>query len=137
MERIGFAFNPTKPRAIGLRDRALAWCREHEVAAWSLESQATDELVKGLADVECLIVLGGDGTFLRATRALAQVDVPVLGINSGRIGFLSKVEPEAMETTLANLAADRFEIEPRMMLEATLIRGAHPDGPVPAATSLR
>jgi NAD+ kinase len=127
MERIGIAFNPTKPRAIGLRDRALAWCREHDMAAWSIESQATDELVKSLADVEALVVIGGDGTFLRATRALALVDVPVLGINSGRIGFLSKVEPETIEATLANLAADRYEIEPRMMLEATLIRAAHPD----------
>lgn len=123
MEHIGFAYNPTKVRAIELRDRALDWCREHELGAFALESQATEELVERLKEVDGLVVLGGDGTFLRATRALAQVDVPVLGVNSGRVGFLSKVEPETLETTLSNLAADKFTIEPRMMLEATLTRG--------------
>lgn len=127
MKRIGFAFNPTKPEAVELRDRAMAWCTAHGVESWSAESQSTDELIQGLSNSEALIVLGGDGTFLRAARALAKVDVPVLGVNSGRIGFLSKVEPETLEQTLENLVAEKFEIEPRMMLEAVLTRGAHPD----------
>ncbi|MEA2677292.1 MAG: kinase [Chloroflexota bacterium] len=128
MQRIGFAFNPTKPEAVELRDRALAWCKKHGAEAWSAESQATDELIQGLSHSEALIVLGGDGTFLRAARALARVDVPVLGVNSGRIGFLSKVEPEGLEQTLQHLLDENYQIEPRMMLEAVLTRGAHPDG---------
>jgi len=127
MRRIGFAFNPTKPEAVELRDRAMAWCKAHDAESWSAESHSTDDLIRGLADSEALVVLGGDGTFLRAARALAKVDVPVLGINSGRIGFLSKVEPETLEQTLENLLAENFEIEPRMMLEAVLTRAAHPD----------
>jgi len=127
MRRIGFAFNPTKPEAVELRDRAMAWCKAHGAESWSAESQSTDDLIRGLADSEALVVLGGDGTFLRAARALAKVDVPVLGVNSGRIGFLSKVEPETLEQTLENLLAENFEIEPRMMLEAVLTRAAHPD----------
>jgi NAD+ kinase len=127
MQRIGFAFNPTKPEAMELRDRAMSWCAEHGATAWSAESQATDELIRGLSDSEALIVLGGDGTFLRATRALAKVDVPVLGVNSGRIGFLSKIEPEGLEATLQHLVDENFEIEPRMMLEAVVTRGAHED----------
>lgn len=123
MKRIGFAFNPTKPPALELRDRALDWCRAKGVEGWACESGATPQLVEQLKDADCLIVLGGDGTFLRAARALAQVDVPVLGINSGRIGFLSKVEPAGLESTLADLVADRYEIEARMMLEAKLVRG--------------
>jgi NAD+ kinase len=129
MHRIGFAFNPTKPAALELRDRALAWCADHDVEGWACESGRTDDLVSQLAEADGLVVLGGDGTFLRAARALAAVDVPVLGVNSGRIGFLSKVEPESLATTLADMAADRFKIEPRMMLEATLIRAAHDDQP--------
>ena len=127
MKRIGFAFNPTKPAAVELRDRAMAWCKAHGAESWSVESQSTDELIRGLADSEALVVLGGDGTFLRAARALAKVDVPVLGVNSGHVGFLSKVEPEGLEQTLADLLAENFEIEPRMMLEAVLTRAAHPD----------
>jgi NAD+ kinase len=123
MQRIGFAFNPTRPQTMVLRDRAMAWCDEHAVNSWSAESGAIDTLVEHLAGTDCLVVLGGDGTFLRAARALARVDVPVLGINSGRIGFLSKAEPDALETTLAELVAGRFGIEQRMMLQARIARG--------------
>jgi NAD+ kinase len=129
MLRLGFAFNPTKPAAVELRDRALAWCRDNNAQAWAVESGQTEELVRRLADTECLVVLGGDGTFLRAARALARVDVPVLGVNSGRVGFLSKIEPDALEPTLTDLLADEFQVEPRMMLEAYLQRKAHPDSP--------
>ena len=129
MRRLGFAFNPTKPEVLVLRDRALEWCRRNDTHGWACESNDFDVLVERLADTDGLIVLGGDGTFLRAARALAEVDVAVLGVNSGRIGFLSKIEPEAMESTLADLVADDYEIEPRMMLEATVLRRAHEDSP--------
>lgn len=127
MKRLGFAFNPTKPAAIELRDRALRWCSGHGIEGWAVESGDTKQLVEKLAAADCLVILGGDGTFLRAARALAVVDVPVLGVNSGRIGFLSKVEPDALEATLGELAADRNAIEARMMLEARLIRRSGSD----------
>jgi NAD+ kinase len=123
MKRIGFAFNPTKPQALEMRDRAMEWWAAAGLTSWACESNATDELVEKLADTDCLVVLGGDGTFLRAARALAVVDVPVLGVNSGRIGFLSKVEPDGLLKTLEELAAERYTFEHRMMLEASLIRG--------------
>jgi NAD+ kinase len=125
MRRIGFAFNPTKPDALGLCERAMDWCARHKLEAWSCESNDTPKMVGLLEGTDGLVVLGGDGTFLRATRAVAVVDVPVLGVNSGRVGFLSKVEPEALDKTLYDLAIDNYAIEPRMMLEATLIRSSH------------
>jgi NAD+ kinase len=128
MRRIGFAFNPTRQRSLALVERALAWCAEHDVDGWSAESSAFATLVEQLPSTDCLVVLGGDGTFLRAARALARVDVPVLGINSGRVGFLSKAEPDALDVTLADLVAGRYTIEPRMMLEARIARGGAPDG---------
>ena len=127
MKRFGLAFNPTKPAAIELAQRAAAWCAANGAQAWAAESGETETLVTRLADTECLIVLGGDGTFLRAARALARVDVPVLGVNSGRIGFLSKIDPSALESTLGELVRDEYEIEPRMMLEVSLMRAAHSD----------
>jgi len=125
MKRFGLAFNPTKPAAIELAERAADWCRQNGAQAWAAESGETETLVTRLADTECLIVLGGDGTFLRAARALARVDVPVLGVNSGRVGFLSKIDPSALESTLAELVRDEYKTEARMMLEASLIRGEH------------
>lgn len=120
MRRLGFAYNPTRPNAVVLRDRALEWCRAKDVDAWSAEAGDYDTVTRELADTECLVVLGGDGTFLRAARALATVDVPVLGVNSGHIGFLSKVEAEALEGSLQDLVDGRFSLELRMMLAAHL-----------------
>ena len=120
MTRIGFAYNPTKPAAMEMTERSVAWCHDHGVDSWAVESDATDELTAHLQQSDYLVVLGGDGTFLRATRALARVDVPVLGVNSGRIGFLAKVDPEGLEQLLADLVAENFEIEARMLLEARL-----------------
>jgi NAD+ kinase len=127
MRQIGFAFNPTQPAAMELRDRAVDWCKANGLEVWACESGRTDQLIEQLRHTDALVVLGGDGTFLRAARALAEVDVPVLGVNSGRVGFLSKLEPEALEKTLGELAVDHYAIEPRMMLEALLLRQAHPD----------
>jgi NAD+ kinase len=120
MHRLGFAFNPTRPHTIELRDRAVEWCRARNVAAWSAEAGNYDVVTRELADTDCLVVLGGDGTFLRAARALAAVDVPVLGVNSGRIGFLSKVDAESLEGALDDLVAGRFSLELRMMLNADM-----------------
>ncbi|HVM30499.1 MAG TPA: NAD(+)/NADH kinase [Candidatus Limnocylindrales bacterium] len=120
MRRLGFAFNPTRPATFELRDRALTWCGDQGLEAWALESNDQPALVGRLPSTDCLIVLGGDGTFLRAARALAEVDVPVLGINSGRVGFLSKAEPDGLERVLSELAAGEYTLEPRMMLEARI-----------------
>ena len=120
MRRIGFAFNPTRPHTLELRDRALEWCAHNDVSGWASEANDYERLVAELVGSDCLVVLGGDGTFLRAARALAVIDVPVLGVNSGRIGFLSKVEADGLAAALEDLRAGHYTLEPRMMLAATL-----------------
>ncbi len=132
MRRLGFAYNPTKQTALALRDRASEWCAARGVAAWAAEAGDHAALVAQLAETDCLVVLGGDGTFLRAARALAAIDVPVLGVNSGRVGFLSKVEADGMEQALDDLAGDRFGLEPRMMLEASVLGDGAISGPFAA-----
>ncbi|HUG47250.1 MAG TPA: NAD(+)/NADH kinase [Candidatus Limnocylindria bacterium] len=130
MRRLGFAFNPTKPQAMELREQALAWCAGQGIDAWSAEANALAELLERLPHTDGLVVLGGDGTFLRAARALAMIDVPVLGINSGRVGFLSKVEPDGLESTLALLRDDAYSVEERMMLQATILPAGERAGSV-------
>lgn len=121
MTRLGFAFNPTNPAALRLRDRAVEWCKGQSVDAWTAPSGEIETLVAQLPDTDVLVVLGGDGTFLRAARAVAAVDVPLLGINSGTVGFLSKAEPEALPEVLATLIAGDYALEPRMTIEARLL----------------
>jgi NAD+ kinase len=124
--RLGFAVNPTSESALALRERALGWCALHGVEAWAAEADARDLLVAELPTTDALVVLGGDGTFLRAVRSVADVDVPILGINSGKIGFLSKAEAVQTDAVLAMLAEGAYELEPRMLVEARVLPHGHP-----------
>jgi NAD+ kinase len=121
--RIGFAFNPTSDAALELRDRADGWCHQHGLDHWAAQAGDRAALVAELPTTDALVVLGGDGTFLRAARAVADVDVPLLGINLGKIGFLSQVEAHELETVLADVVAGRFDIEERMALRGTVLPG--------------
>ena len=75
------------------------------------------------ADTDLVISLGGDGTFLRAARLARAVDVPVIGVNVGRLGFLAEIDPQDLEASLASLTAGAFVVEERSTLELEL-RGA-------------
>jgi NAD+ kinase len=123
VRRIGFAYNPTNMDALELRERAVGWSRMHGLDAWAHASGEYETLLAELPDTDVLVVLGGDGTFLRAARAVAAVDVPILGVNSGKVGFLSRAEPLQLEATLQMLAAGEWDLEPRMVLEATIRPG--------------
>lgn len=124
LERIGFAYNPTKEAALELRERAEGWCQLRGVDHWAAPAGELSALVEQLPETGALVVLGGDGTFLRAARAVAEVDVPLLGVNLGKVGFLSKVETGGLEAVLAQLVEGDVRIEDRMALEATI----HPGG---------
>jgi len=124
LDRIGFAYNPTKEAALDLRERAEGWCEVRGIGHWAAPAGETRTLVDELPETGALVVLGGDGTFLRAARAVSEVDVPLLGVNLGKVGFLSKVETHDMESVLRHLVAGDFTLEARMALHAEI----HPAG---------
>ena len=131
INRIGFAYNPTNDAAVDLRERAAGWCRMHGVEQWAAQAQDFGQLCRELATTDILVVLGGDGTLLRAARAVIEVDVPLLGVNLGKIGFLSKVEANELEVVLAKLKAGEYAIDERMALEARILpAGRATTGPV-------
>jgi NAD+ kinase len=119
--RIGFAYNPTIEDAVELSERAAGWCRMHGVTEWTAAAGDGATLVERLRDTDVLVVLGGDGTFLRATEAVVKVDVPILGINLGKVGFLSKAEAHELEEVLGKLKAGQFTIRERMGLEGAIL----------------
>ena len=126
MHRIGFAYNPTNDAAIELRERAGGWCRVHGLDQWACPAGDFDALIAELPTTDVVVVLGGDGTFLRAARAVARVDVPILGVNLGKVGFLSKVEASELETVLTQLAGGDFRLDERMTVEAQVLPGGRP-----------
>ncbi|AZG44726.1 NAD kinase [Gordonia insulae] len=78
---------------------------------------------------EVVIVLGGDGTFLRAAELAYPAEVPVLGINLGRIGFLAEAEANRVDEVMRQLISRDYRVEPRMTLDVTVIDPARPDEP--------
>ena len=106
VRRIGFAYNPTierHRRASGSRLRLVPPSRCRRMAGTG--RRHSRRCCAELRTTDALVVLGGDGTFLRAARAVAEVDVPLLGINLGKVGFLSKAEASDLEPVLERIAA--------------------------------
>ncbi len=81
-------------------------------------------------DADLIVAVGGDGTILHATRLVAGRDVPVLGINRGRLGFLADVSPDTMFKHLDEVLAGDYTRESRLMLRADI------DGAAPVAVAL-
>jgi NAD+ kinase len=73
-------------------------------------------------DADLIIAIGGDGTMLYAAGTVAGSDVPLLGINRGRLGFLADVTPDEMITSVDHVLAGNYTRDSRLLLEATLER---------------
>lgn len=69
------------------------------------------------------VVIGGDGTLLMAARAIALNPRPILGVNLGGLGFLTETAPDEMDHVLAEILAGRYELDHRIGLEVTVVRG--------------
>jgi NAD+ kinase len=130
VRRIGFAYNPTNEAAVELSTRASGWCRMRGIGDWQAPSGDLERLRLELPTTDALVVLGGDGTFLRAARAVAEIDVPLLGINLGKVGFLSKAEASELEAVLVSIVEGAYRIDERMIIEGRILRGGGiGDGP--------
>jgi NAD+ kinase len=75
--------------------------------------------------IDLAVVVGGDGTMLHVARTLARHGVPLIGINLGRLGFLTDIPTDRMEDELARILDGDFETEDRILLEAEIIRDGH------------
>lgn len=72
-------------------------------------------------NTDAILVLGGDGTMILAARDLVKLDIPILGINLGHLGFLAEVDEQDMEETLEKLFLEEYHVESRMMLEGNIL----------------
>lgn len=78
-------------------------------------------------DVDCMIVLGGDGTVLEAARETKKLHIPIIGVNLGTLGYMTEIEPANLEDAMNRLIAGDYEQESRMMLNGKV---NHRDGSV-------
>ncbi|MGW8247222.1 MAG: NAD(+) kinase [Acidiferrobacterales bacterium] len=73
--------------------------------------------------IDLAIVIGGDGTLLHVARKMAGHDIPLIGINLGRLGFLTDIPADKMEQALGHILDGEYDLEERAMLSAEVMRG--------------
>ncbi|HEY2449999.1 MAG TPA: NAD kinase [Mycobacterium sp.] len=116
---------------IGLRvltaeavDRGSLHLAPDDMRALGVDIQLTDADPNAADGCELVLGLGGDGTVLRAAELARNADIPVLGVNLGRIGFLAEAEADAIDTVLEHVVARSYTIEDRLTLDiAVRVRG--------------
>ena len=87
-----------------------------------LESYPTKQVDEFAENIDLAIVLGGDGTMLGIGRQLAGSNVPLLGVNMGRLGYMTDIPIQAVQTTLPKMLAGEYEADNRALLDAVVLR---------------
>lgn len=129
MATVALVVHTGRPKAVELAREAAEWLssRGHQVkmpkealsppgpaAGWASTGVIVDDLLAGGLDLA--VSLGGDGTMLRAVDAVSSHGVPVMGVNLGRLGYLTGVEPAQLNGALEAFVDGRYQVEERTML---------------------
>ena len=131
MNRFYIITNRIKDKDLSITEQAAAYLRQHGKECFLREdflqgeekySRSTDPAIIP-ENIDCIIVLGGDGTLLQAARDVVDRQIPLLGINLGTLGYLAEIDKESVFPALDCLMSGKYEIEPRMMLQGRAYRG--------------
>lgn len=127
---IGIVFYVKNRPAFDLTDKIADWLEQHGVGVW-FEAECGAALGGGrrvspmvdlVRKVDLVLAIGGDGTLLNAARFAAPAEKPLLGVNRGTVGFLTELTPSGVIQGLERLLNGDFTVEPRMMLDVSVIR---------------
>jgi len=129
MQRIGLIANAEKSEALKLLPQLADWLLERGVDVL-VEEEPARLVGRGaiaapseeVASAEMVVVLGGDGTVLRASRLCGPKGTPILGVHMGQYGFITEIHPPDVHDALEKVLAGDYRISERMMLRARLIR---------------
>jgi NAD+ kinase len=104
-------------------DRGSLHLAPDDMRAMGVEIEVVDADAHAAEGCELVLVLGGDGTFLRAAELARNAGIPVLGVNLGRIGFLAEAEADAIDLVLEHVIARDYRVEERLTLDIVVRRG--------------
>jgi NAD+ kinase len=127
-ERVCVLAHPLRPPSFTVAEQIGRFLRAQGVTCDVFTEWEEEDVVETVAQADLVIAIGGDGAMLRAGRVCAQRAVPVLGINMGQLGFLTEISgPEAWEVPLQQVMdGESCWVEPRMMIQADLLRDDQP-----------
>ena len=124
-KNIALIYRPFRPEALQLATDVARWMKARKAICWS---SAETKIVPGtrrlssakqIAELDFVVVLGGDGTFLRAVRLLEGHKAPILGVNLGSLGFLTETRSEDLFGCLEKALSGDLKTKNRMMLEVS------------------
>ncbi len=135
--KLGVIANPEKYSIKKPLNRLLYWCRSKNHTLFiskTLQKLISDVEHESYVDIfdsekDCvvdsdfIIAIGGDGTMLHAAQFVKHASVPILGVNTGKLGFMANVQPDQIEVALQDLVDGRFDIDKRAMLKAVSGQG--------------
>lgn len=116
MKRFYLITNEVKDPQGGITQKIISYLENHGASAVCVKNEKQMLMYFGGQGTDCALVLGGDGTMLRAARNMMDSDIPLVGINLGTLGYLAEVESAHVEEALDKLLQDDFIRENRMML---------------------
>ncbi len=131
IKTISINFRTDDTSCIPLLRELVEYLKEHKIRVLLPENDAikNDECSKYAVPLtefveapDLIIVIGGDGTFLRTARLFCGTGKPLFGINRGRLGFLTEFNPDEYKTHLNSVLSGKFNVVTRLVLEAVLFR---------------
>ena len=126
MKTVGIAYNDLIPEALDLA-HAIVGELNLEANSWILRAEDAEDLAQRAADTDLVITIGGDGTILRVNRAVAPRGIPLLGINMGRLGFMTELTVAGVMEQLPRYLDDDVRVSEHSMLKAMVYRRGNGD----------
>ena len=128
IKTIGLIINSYKEQIVQIGRQVIAQLERQQVKVLAMGEEAEALQITAVDaeqfcnDAQIVLVIGGDGTMLRAARTVYKKEIPILGINQGYLGFLTEVEVEHLDNALEQLLSGNYQVERRMMLNAVVYR---------------
>ena len=117
MKKFGIVINEIKDPKMEVTQRIQSYL--HSRGASCAMVKHAQDLTE---EVECMLVLGGDGTMLQAAGGVAGKQIPMIGVNLGTLGYLTEIELDTLEEALEQLIIDDYVLDERIMLQGRIVR---------------
>jgi len=125
-KRVGVLFQPKIEAARDLAGHLESVLVNLGTSAWSCSAWDTDKAAELAAGTELMVCLGGDGTVLRAARIACPLGIPVLGVNLGRVGFMTELRADEALSRVPDFVRGEGHVEERAALQAEVLGAGSP-----------
>lgn len=122
MKQFYIVTNPDKDPKLTITKSVIAYLQDKGCVCACQNEQEHADVTRVPKETECIISLGGDGTMIRAIRELSELELPVIGVNLGTLGYLAEVDKDSLYTMLDRLIEDKYVVDSRMMLTGSIVR---------------